>query len=432
LAVGDGPRILVFDLTGDLHLPSYLRFLMESWCERDPDGVLNLFVHPEFLRKHGDVVALAKRAPRGNVRFLTLNEDERRRRREGERAALERAESNPVRSLADVIRGTAATEALSYDWQLLHRYARKVRATQSLIAHFDWYLPLLACAAQLPCPLSGIFFAPTFHYRRFGCPPQSEQERAIELHQKFLFARTLRREQFYRLYLLDPFAVEETSRFPGSEKVTFLPDPVPPNRATETQVSALRTRLAVEPGRSILLMFGHLTPRKGCDQILEALMRLPESVCRGICLVFAGVIESDYRSEIEQRAAALCAERPIQLVTRFEFVAQQDVASYFRMADVVLTPYPKHPGKSGLVLLAAAAGTPVLSSRYGLMAEYVRRHRLGLTVDATDSEEIAAGLKQLLTAPPVDLVDFSAMKRLAEQHHATRFGATLLDSLLSQ
>ncbi len=369
----DGPRLLVFDLSTHLHLPAYLEFLIESWSARAPAGELTLVVHPAFAGDHADVFERAGRAPRGGVRILTPTEEGHHGRREPPRVTPASAGVKDARTLASVMRGEVPAAALSYEWQLLHRYAGKIGATRALIIHVDAYLPLLAAGVEPPCPLSGIFFTPMFHYGGFGYPPSSEQEQTLALRQKFLLARTLRQEWIHRLFMLDPFAVEETLGFPHREKVVYLPDPVPPNRATAAQGTAVRAKLGIDPGRSVLLMFGHLTPRKGCRELLDALRYLPESTCRSISVVFVGVAGLDYRLELERRIAALCAERPVEVIRQFGFVAQEDVAAYFRMADVVLAPYPRHQGMSGVVLLAAAAGVPVLSGSYGLMGEYVRR-----------------------------------------------------------
>lgn len=428
----DAIRLLVFDLSAHLHLPAYLRLLIESWNARAPAGELTLVVHPTFAGNHADVVELAERAPRGNVRILTPTEEEHRRRRQPPRATPASAGLTDARTFAGAMRGDVGATTLPYEWQLLRWYAGKIGATRALIVHVDAYLLLLAAGVEPPCPLSGIFFAPMFHYGGLGCRPSSEQEQALALRQKFLLARVLRQERIHRLFMLDPFAVEGTLGFPNREKVVYLPDPVPRNRATAAQVAALRAKLGVDPGRSVLLMFGHLTPRKGCSQLLDALTRLPEDTCRSISVVFAGVVRPDYRPELERRTVALCAERPVEVIRRFGFVAHEDVAAYFRMADVVLTPYPRHPGMSGVVLLAAAAGVPVLGASYGLMGEYVRRYRLGVTVDATDPEDIAAGLSRLLAGATAGLVDQARMRRVAKQHEASRFGATLLDSLLAE
>jgi glycosyltransferase involved in cell wall biosynthesis len=94
-----------------------------------------------------------------------------------------------------------------------------------------------------------------------------------------------------------------------------------------------------------------------------------------------------------------------------------------------LAPYQRHVGMSGILLLAAAAGKPVLSSDYGLMGELVRRYGLGITVDSTVPSEIAKGLMRCLTEPATVLVDLDRMESFAEQHSAERYAKTIFEQL---
>jgi glycosyltransferase involved in cell wall biosynthesis len=80
---------------------------------------------------------------------------------------------------------------------------------------------------------------------------------------------------------------------------------------------------------------------------------------------------------------------------------------------------------SAILVRAAAAQKPVLSSNYGLMGEMVKRYRLGLTVDASVPAEIAKGLTQFLISSPKEFCDLSSMKAFAEQNSAEKFASTV-------
>jgi glycosyltransferase involved in cell wall biosynthesis len=99
---------------------------------------------------------------------------------------------------------------------------------------------------------------------------------------------------------------------------------------------------------------------------------------------------------------------------------------------VVLAPYQRHVGMSGILLLAAAAGTPVLSSNYGLMGALVRRHQLGITVDSTSIADIANGLQYCLTQSPATLCDRQRMHAFAQQNQAARYAEVIYHALLGQ
>ncbi len=116
----------------------------------------------------------------------------------------------------------------------------------------------------------------------------------------------------------------------------------------------------------------------------------------------------------------------MQVVTRLGYVPDGEVSAYFHLADVVVAPYPRHAGMSGVVLLAAAAGRPVLTSSYGLVGELTRRRSLGLAVDVCQQAALVEGLQRFLLADPTSLCDPVELGRAAREHEAGRFAAVLL------
>jgi glycosyltransferase involved in cell wall biosynthesis len=121
--------------------------------------------------------------------------------------------------------------------------------------------------------------------------------------------------------------------------------------------------------------------------------------------------------------------QPIQIVECYDFVRDEDVSGYFELADIVLAPYQRHVGMSGILLLAAAAGKPVLSSNYGLMGELVRRYHLGLTVNSTILSEITEGLVRCLLEAPEGLGDRTKMRSFVEQNSAKHYASTIFQYL---
>lgn len=393
-------RIVIFDLSRHIHLPSYLHFLVEFWHRRAHAGELSI------------------------VTWRTLTEEERR-----QKLALESSREGLAMQFHDLLRrGRNPDFTAQYDWELFCRHTSRLHATHGFIVHIDHYLPLLAAGATAATPVSGIYFGPSFHYGDFD--PESVPEVSKALREKFVLARALRHPSLHTLFLLDPFAAKRAQAFPSGEKAVYLADPVrSPARPSPEAAAALRAELGIEPDRKVFLLFGHLTRRKGVHQILEAVRQLPPDACRRFCLVLAGAIDPHYRAQLEAGITAARAAQPVQIVTRYGFVPANDVPAYFELADAVLTPYLDHAGMSGILLLAAAHRKPVLSSGHGLMGEIVRRRRLGLTVDAKSPAQLAAGLKRLAAGDPETVCDPARMARLAEEHHPARFAATIFERL---
>ena len=393
-------RVLVFELSRAAHLPSYAGYLARFWSRHDPEG--NLI----FLTAHPDLRALAQVAPHRNVHFVSISPEERE-----QRALME-----PAVDLATRLRGgRESNDSLLYDCELLSRYSQQLQATRNFLLHADPYMPLLERMCR---PFSGLYFGATFHYSKLFGPDSIPASRVLR--DKFLLARALRCAHLEKLYMLDPLAAEQARLFPNPEKTGYLPDPIETAQAEPAQLSSLRSELQIAPGRRVLLIFGHLSLRKGIEALLEAIPQLPPELSKRLCLLVVGSIHPDYRQQLEAAIQVTASSAPVQIVTRYRFVAQAEVPAYFRLAHAVLVPYLHHVGMSGVLLLAAASKKPVLSTGSGVLGQIVRRYRLGLTV-ATSPAELREGLRRILTEPRELLCDLAGMRKLVAEHHPDAF-----------
>jgi glycosyltransferase involved in cell wall biosynthesis len=422
MAMPDLRRHLIFDLTRHMHLPTYLQYLLEFWRRQGGPGELYLLLWPSIPRSYPEVVRLAAEAPDRNVHILTPTRQERDRK-----VALGAADTGLSITLAELLRdGSTARYAALYDWELLERHAAAVGATHCTVLFMDTYLPLLAGGVGTPVSLSGIYFHPTFHYGDFANhPAPAAAEAAQGVRERFVLARALRDPGLRTLFFLDPFAAARAAAV-APDKVRFLPDPVRLPAADPARVTALRGELGLLPGRRVFLLFGNLTRRKGAWEVLWAVRLLPDELARRSCLAFVGTTHPDSEADLLAAVADARARTPAQVVTHLGYVPHDDVPAYFRLADVVLATYPRHAGMSGVLLLAAAAGRPVLASSYGLMGELTRRRGLGLAVEAASPEALAGGLRRFLVEDPASLCDPHEQARLAREHEADHFAAALL------
>ena len=154
--------------------------------------------------------------------------------------------------------------------------------------------------------------------------------------------------------------------------------------------------------------------------------------CQQLCFLLVGRCELAIQRRFQSKIAQVCQIRPAQIVEQYGFVSQQAVQDYFRLSDVVLAPYQKHVGMSGILLQAAAAQKPVLSSNYGLMGEMVRRYQLGLAVDTTQPTEIAAAITLLLKEPASNFYSVEKTRQLVEQNTIEKFAAAIFSAVRNQ
>jgi glycosyltransferase involved in cell wall biosynthesis len=179
----------------------------------------------------------------------------------------------------------------------------------------------------------------------------------------------------------------------------------------------------------MFLVFGALFPRKGVMTALAAMGRLSPSQQRRAALVIAGRSNPSFQAKIHEAACNLRDHTSVEVLELHRFLSEEEVAVLFSRADVVLTLYEGHAGMSNVILLAAAAQRPVLSSAEGRMGQLVEAENLGLTVNVEDGDAVAAALAHCLEAEPRTLGDAGRMRDLAAQHTGEIFAGTFFRRL---
>jgi glycosyltransferase involved in cell wall biosynthesis len=402
---------MLFDLKSGGHHPNYIRFLIEHLSRNSLDIKLDIVVATTFLQKHQDVINLVDKHCLKKVRFISISEQET-------------DSLYPQKSpLSRLIRNIQ-------EWRLLCRYAKLLNVDHCLVMFLDTCELPLILGLRPPCLTSGIYFRPTFHYKSFsGDQVLSKKDWLRSVRERFFLSRTLKNPRIHRLFCIDPFVSQQINYLYKTEKATTLVDPVEVKSVSHAELSELRKRLGIEPNRKVFLLFGSIDGRKGIYKLMEALSTIPFHISKQVCLLIVGEIKQEDQNSVQTKLESLQKSQPLQVITVSEFIADQDVHSYFHLSDVVMALYQQHVGMSGILLLAAAAQKPVFSSDYGLMGELVRCYHLGLAVDSTQVEKIHEGFIKLLTSPLEEIGNPNQMKRFAEQNHFERFAESIFQNI---
>ncbi len=404
-------KLLLFDLGSYGHHPSYLRCLVEYFSQQSWSFELEIVLSRHFFRRHSEVVDLARKE-KINCRAITEAEQER----------FDTAKSKLGVTFFYLLQSQQSNSSFEVEFDLFRHYAKVLNVSHALILYLDDGRLLKAAKTEFPCFFSGIYFTPQFHYPQFLDHPPDQTRQAYYIQQKLIIARFLRHPQLHTLFCLDPFATEQIKVQYQTDKVVFLPDPV---RRQQLDLCPIQS-LDIEPQRHVFLLFGSLGKRKGIYQILQAILLLPPEVCQRICLLVVGQPEPHTnRDLLKSRVNWVREQKPVQIIEIYQFIPDEEVLSYFQVADVVLAAYPRHAGMSGILFLAAVAGKPVLSSNFGLMGEIARRYQLGLTVDALVRQAIAKALKYCLDTPSQSFCNYRTMQHLVEQHSPEKFAQML-------
>jgi glycosyltransferase involved in cell wall biosynthesis len=404
-------RLMLFDLSIYGHHPTYIRYLISYWQEKQLSGILDIVVIPDFLEVHSDVVELVQKDPNPKIKFVPIS-------------ATEAAEIKSTKS--------SIKRNIRYfkEWALLCKYARILSVSHCLVMYFDTYqLPLL-WGEKPPCQVSGIYFKPTFHYQYLAQTSVTWKQKIQQLRELFILTNILPKSQLSTLFSLDNYVIKYLNKFPHATKVIPLPDPITITEVKPEEVDNLREKLVIRSNKFVFLVFGALTPRKGISQLLTAISLLAEDLCDRFCLLLVGEASIENKTQFLSQIANLQQEHSIQIICNFEFVSESEVPIYFQLADLVLAPYQRHIGMSGILLLAAAAGKPVLSSDYGLMGQVVREYELGMVVDAGKPEAIAQELTQFLLHSKEAIVNPSQMQAFVTANSAARFAQIICDRIL--
>jgi glycosyltransferase involved in cell wall biosynthesis len=169
----------------------------------------------------------------------------------------------------------------------------------------------------------------------------------------------------------------------GPEKVHVIPHgafdhltEVPGERPLPDELAAVR--------KPVVLCFGLLRPYKGIDVLLEAWREIADAE-----LWIVGMARMDI-AQLRKGAAP-----SVRWISRY--IPDEEVASYFRRADLVVLPYLEID-QSGVLATALAFGAPLLLTAVGGFPEVAALGAAAL-VEPGDPAALAAELQRLLADP---------------------------------
>jgi glycosyltransferase involved in cell wall biosynthesis len=152
---------------------------------------------------------------------------------------------------------------------------------------------------------------------------------------------------------------------------------------------------SVREGRVQILLFGKIKPYKGVDVMLRALALLPQDVRARCSLKVVGWPEMPM-----EPLFALVKELQLEEVVEFDlrFVPEDDVTSLISCADVLVFPY-RDIDASGVLMLAIAAGRPIVASNLGTFSEWLSDQAEGTLVPPDDPAALSRSLERLIGDP---------------------------------
>jgi glycosyltransferase involved in cell wall biosynthesis len=162
-----------------------------------------------------------------------------------------------------------------------------------------------------------------------------------------------------------------------------------PGQLAETR-QTLANKLGVAGSGPVVVFVGRLVPEKGVAVLLQAFAQALSSFPQAMLVV---VGDGPDRASLEALAHQLQIARSVVFAG-----AQQDVALFYLLADVVAIP--SHSEPFGIVAVEAmAAGRPVVASNVGGLADTVVDGQTGRLVPPGNASAMAEALTWVLQSP---------------------------------
>lgn len=260
----------------------------------------------------------------------------------------------------------------------------------------------------VPCTLTVVHAAALHYPTRYGTR-LSPAQWGNALYKEQLVLRWRRRPDAHAILVMEEAAVDRWARRGGATPY-YLPEPpvaLPPGGLPSGQ-------------RDGVMVYGALREPKGVHLLADALALAPTDVR----LVLAGPVEADYAARLDASVAAM-AEAGVRVELEAGFVPIDEVLCRLAGVRVLAMPYVRQPGTSRTLVEAAAVGTPVVAHDYGLLADLVRRHELGLVVDANDPLALRRAILSLTEDEEAPARYAEPLRAFAELHAEDRFRARL-------
>jgi glycosyltransferase involved in cell wall biosynthesis len=170
-----------------------------------------------------------------------------------------------------------------------------------------------------------------------------------------------------------------TSRVPGAvDTDVFRPD----------GREAARARLDVADRELLVLTVRRLVPRMGLEELIEAaaLLDVP-----GLRVAIGG--SGPMAAALDARRLAAGHPGRIELLGR---IPNEDLADWYRAADLVVVPTVAYEGFGLVTAEALACGTPVVGTPVGATPELLRPIDERLVANGSAPDDLAAALRLVL------------------------------------
>lgn len=306
--------------------------------------------------------------------------------------------------------GPQHKQLANIELDLFERFAKQVRPDHLVHLCADPIIRRLVERPALPCATSLLLFRPRAHFASayHSSLPNMEKLRAWFL--EFLIMRWKRRPDAHALLTLDEEATKWWTKRLGVRSF-WVPEPP----------IELHSQLHLRRQRQGCILYGSLAPRKGIDLLAQAL----GSEKTDVKVVIAGSVEHGFEDGL-QDYVSMMRKAGAQVELRAHQHSELEGLTALSEARCAVLPYPRHYGMSRVIVEAASVGTPVVAHDYGMLGYLVRRHRLGVTVNCNNPEDLRRTVLSLCDDAGAVERYADSLSRFAKQFSAAVFQKAII------
>ncbi len=180
-----------------------------------------------------------------------------------------------------------------------------------------------------------------------------------------------------------------------------------------------RKAIGLSPDDKVILFFGQIKKVKGLDILLRS---LPGAIKHhpDIKLVIAGKVWKDDFSNYQK----IIREHGIEnnVVTYIQYIPDDDVANFYKAADLVVLPYKKIY-QSGVLLMAMSFMVPVLASDLPGIIEIIKDGENGYVFESENVTSLTVELiKLFLDKSSLERIGKEGLKTVDKEYNWDRIG----------
>ena len=243
--------------------------------------------------------------------------------------------------------------------------------------------------------LGGIYHRPRF-LDALGFSPNQHLKAAG-------FARLLHGRCFSHLLLLDPYLQAKLKMREPDAPAFFLPDFFPADFTADR--STARRQLDLPENQRVFLFYGAGYRRKGLGLAVQAMLAMADDT--PAFLLCAGRQAAD--REVAQGLEQLVARGRARAINRY--ITNEEEKGLFAASDIMLLPYRRHFGISGVLMRAIGAGLPVIVSDEELLGRLTHERGLGIVFDSGDVRALQRAIERAAQAPEQEMARWQAAVR---------------------